>query len=232
MKLKEIIEFINEKIPESLALKNDEIGFKKNYDLNQEIKFIKIYMDLFPENDDECEDTLIITHHPPLFAPKTPTYTIHSNWDIIDGGANDALVEALGFKVIDYFDDSTGIGRVCKSNQSFGEVKKTILSKFGNARIVNNLKDDYIIRKIGIISGFGLKNPEYIKLAKTKDLDILISGDLTQESAVLAKNLKVTLIDLNHHESEVPGLYALEDVLSELDIDVEVIDEKPIEQLK
>ena len=51
MKLKEIIEFIDEKIPKSLALKNDEIGFKKDYDLNQEISYIKIYMDLFPEYD-------------------------------------------------------------------------------------------------------------------------------------------------------------------------------------
>ena len=135
-------------------------------------------------------------------------------------------------EVIDYFDDSTGIGRICKSNQSFGEVKKTVLSKFSNARIVNKVDDDYIIRKIGLISGFGLKNPEYIKLAKTKNLDILISGDLTQESAVLAKNQKITLIDLNHHESEVPGLYALEDILNELNINIEIIDEKPIEQLK
>ena len=97
---------------------------------------------------------------------------------------------------------------------------------------MNILNDNDIIGKVGIISGFGLKNLEYIKLAKNKDLNILISGDLTQESAILAKNLKITLIDLNHHESEVPGLYALGEVLKDLDIDVNVIDEKPIERLK
>ena len=63
-------------------------------------------------------------------------------------------------------------------------------------------------------------------------MDILISGDLTQETAILAKNLGITLIDLNHHESEVPGLYALADMVKELDVDIEVIDKKPIEQLK
>ena len=42
----------------------------------------------------------------------------------------------------------------------------------------------------------------------------------------------MTLIDLNHHESEVPGLYALKDVLKELDVDIEVIDKKPIEVMK
>ena len=41
MKLKEIIKFLDEKIPESLALESDEVGFKKDYDLNQDI--IKIH---------------------------------------------------------------------------------------------------------------------------------------------------------------------------------------------
>ena len=223
---------INEKIPQSLALSYDKIGFKGEYDLNQDIKSIKIYMDLFPQDDADCDDTLIITHHSPLFVPKTPTYVIHSNWDIIDGGANDALAETLNLEVISYFDDSTKIGRVCKADQTFAELKKTILDKFSNVRIVNNLSDDEFVENIGIISGFGLKNPYYIELAKDKNLNILISGDLTQECAILAKNVNVTLIDLNHHESEVPGLYALGDILDELYIDIEVIDKKPIEELK
>ena len=231
MKLKTIIDFLEDKIPSNLALDFDNVGLMGEYDLNLEISSIEIFMDLMPEYDNS-PDTLIITHHPPLFTPETPTYTIHSNWDIIDGGANDALAEILNLEVIDYFDYSTKIGRVCKSNQTFLELKKSILEKFSNVRIVNNLNDNDIIEKVGIISGFGLKNPEYVKLAKNNDLDILISGDLTQESAILAKNLKITLIDLNHHESEVPGLYALGEVLKDLDIDVKVIDEKPIERLK
>lgn len=232
MKLRYIIEFLNDRIPESLALDNDEIRFKKDYDLNQDINSIKLYMDLLPHHNVYFEDTLIITHHAPLFVPKTPTYTIHSNWDIIDGGANDALAKILGLDVIDYFDDTTQIGKVCRSNHTFADLKKTILKKFNNVKIVNKLDDDIIIKNVGIISGFGLKNPEYIKLAKDKGLDILISGDLTQECAILAKNLNITLIDLNHHESEVPGLYALGDVLRELDIDIEVIDDRPIEVMK
>ena len=72
MKLKKIIEFIDEKIPQSLALSYDKVGFKGDYDLNQDIKSVKIYMDLLPRDDVGCENTLIITHHSPLFVPKTP----------------------------------------------------------------------------------------------------------------------------------------------------------------
>lgn len=232
MKLKEIIDFIDEKIPKSAALESDEVGFKKDYDLTQDITSIKIYMDLFKQDDMNHENALIITHHPPLFIPNTPTYTIHSNWDIIDGGANEALADALKLEVIDCFDDNTNIGRICNANQRFIELKNTVLDNFNNVRIVNNLDDEKMINLVGIISGFGLKNPEYIKLAHKKKLDILISGDLIQETAILAKNLGITLIDLNHHESEVPGLYALENILKELNINIEIIDEKPMEVIK
>lgn len=232
MKLSEIIDFLDERIPKSLTLKGDEIGFKKDYDLSQDIESVKIYMDLFPEDDINSENTLIITHHPPLFLPKTPTYTIHSNWDILDGGANDALAKALNLEVIDYFDENTNIGRVCKADLKFFKLKSAVLKNFNRPRIVNNMDDERTIRNVGIISGFGLKNPDYIKLAKAKNLDVLISGDLTHETAILAKNLKITLIDLTHHESEVSGLYALENIIKELDINTEVIDKNPIEVIK
>ena len=232
MKLKEIIEFLDERIPPSLALDNDEVGFKGNYDLTEEIDTIRIYMDLLPEDDLNYKNTLIITHHPPLFVPKTPAYTIHSNWDIIDGGANDALAKALNLEVAGYFDDETNIGRICKTNQKFIQLKKQILDTFSNVRIVNNLDDKEIIRNVGIISGFGLKNSKYVLLAKNMNIDILISGDLTQETAILAMNLGITLIDLNHHESEIPGLYALGDIIKELKINVGIVDKKPIQVMK
>jgi dinuclear metal center YbgI/SA1388 family protein len=231
MKLEEIIDFIDEKIPEDLALKSDNVGLADNYDLNSDITSIKIFMDLWKEDDNFDEGTLIITHHPPLFHPKTPTYVIHSNWDIIDGGANEALADALNLNVIGYFDDETKIGRICESNYTFDEVKENITGKFENARIVNKIEDNEKISRIGIISGFGLKNPNYIKLANEKQLDLLISGDLTQETAILAIDLGITLIDLGHHESEVPGLYHLADVLEDLNINIKVIDKQPIEKL-
>ncbi len=231
MKLKEIIKFLDEKIPEDMALDFDNVGLMGNYNLNSDIESIKIFMDLWLHEDNFKDNTLIITHHPPLFKPETPTYTIHSNWDIIDGGANEALAETLKFEIIDYFDNDTNIGRICKFNSTFEKLKLTILNNFEKVNIVNILDDEKEINRIGIISGFGLKNPDYIKLAKEKKLDVLISGDLCHETAILAKNLQITLIDLGHHESEVPGLYQLSELLNELNVDIEVIDKKPIEKL-
>ena len=194
MKLKEIIEFLDSKIPEDLALDFDMIGFQGIYDLNQEITSVKILMDLLPQDDNFDENTLIITHHPPLFEPKTPTYTIHSNWDIITGGANEALAENLNLNVISVFDEETDIGRICECDCSFSELRETIRQNFKNSRIVNEPEEDIDLKRIGTISGFGLKNPEYLKMARKKNLDILISGDLTHDIAILAKFLNLTVI--------------------------------------
>ena len=231
MKLKDIIEFLESEIPNELAIQGDNIGLQDNYDLDIEINSIEIYMDLFPEDDEFLENTLIITHHPPLFKPKTPTYTIHSNWDIIKGGANEALANTLNLEVIDYFDDETKIGRICKSDYTFSQLKEIVLNNFESPRIVNSLNNIDKVNKIGIISGFGLKNPNYIKLAKSKNLDMLISGDLTQETAVLAKNLNIALIDLGHHSSEVPGLHRLKRTIQKINVPCEVIDKNPVEKI-
>ncbi len=231
MKLKDIIDLIDEKIPKNLALESDDVGVMGDYDLDMDISSIKILMDLWPEDDDFGPNTLIITHHPPLFSPKTPTYTVHSNWDIINGGANEALAKCLNLEVTGYFDDATNIGRECKVHCSFTQLRQIVLDNFKDARIVNAPDDEKTMAKVGIVSGFGLKNPDYIRLAVDKELDLLISGDLVQESAILAKNLGISLIDLGHHESEVPGLYALKHFLEEIDIKTEVIDKRPIEKL-
>lgn len=229
MKLNDIIEFLNKKIPEDLALDGDNVGLMGDYDLTLDINEIKILMDLYPEDDVFDESTLIVTHHPPLFSPKSPTFTIHSNWDIIEGGANDALADSLDLRVIENFDKSTNIGRICEANITFNELENLILTEFDYFNVVNKPDDEMMINNIGIISGFGLKNPEYIKLAKEYGLDMLISGDLTQETSILAIYLDLTLIDLGHHNSEVPGLYYLKDIIDDLNIDCEVINRIPME---
>ena len=137
MKLKEIIEFLDENIPPELALSSDKVGFSKDYDLNEDIHIIKIYMDLTPADDCFDKNTLIITHHPPLFIPETPTYTIHSNWDIIKGGANEALANKLNLKVLTSFDKTNNIGRICENNGNFKQLLDVILKDINLMEISN-----------------------------------------------------------------------------------------------
>ena len=49
MKLKEIISFLEEKVPTNLALDFDNVGLMGDYDLDSQINSIKIFMDLTPD---------------------------------------------------------------------------------------------------------------------------------------------------------------------------------------
>lgn len=230
MYAKDIFNIIDDLVPKKLALKEDNIGyFGKNFE-NYDVKSIKIMMDLLPEYDLKSKkDDLIISHHPPLFLPKTPTYVVHSNWDVIKGGANDALANYLGLKPISSFDKKTNIGRICSSNISLNKFLETVCLKFGpeNVRLVSDGEANKILKKIAIVSGFGLSNKEFIKIAKNRSVDVFLSGDLNHSNAILAKKLEVNLIDVPHHIIEIPGLIALGELIKnneEINIPIEVID--------
>ncbi len=230
MYAKDIFNIIDELVPKKLALKDDSIGyFGKNFE-NYDVKSIKMMMDLLPEYDLKfTNDTLIIAHHPPLFLPKTPTYVVHSNWDVIKGGANDALASYLGLKPVSPFDRKTNIGRICSSHISLNEFLDRVCLKFGpeNVRLVSSDKPNKILKKIALISGFGLSNKEYIKLANNISVDAFLSGDLNHSNAILAKKLELNIIDVPHHITEIPGLIRLGELIKnneEIDIPIEVID--------
>ena len=226
----DIFNIIDELIPRKLALENDKSGyFGKTFD-NLDIKNIKVILDLLPEDDLKFDNgDLVISHHPPLFMPKTPTYVVHSNWEVVPGGANDALAYYLGLKPISYFHKQTGIGRICSSTKTLDQFLALVSYKFGpeNVRLVHEGDFNKILRKIAIVSGFGLSNKEFIKLAKDRSVDAFLSGDLNHSNAIYAKKLGITLIDVSHHINEIPGLFALKELLrrnENITVPVEMID--------
>ncbi len=175
---------------------------------------------------------LLITHHPPHMEPEIPTYVIHSNWDVISGGACDALANKLEMEINDILDPETGLGRIVSPLNgpiSIGNLKSLIKEKLNVDCIKYVLSHKFLenpektVSKIAIVSGFGL-NPNFIKIAHEKGAEVYISGDLTHPGAVLAKILGIDLIDVNHHASEIPGLYALARLIQGFGVDVEVFD--------
>lgn len=226
----DIFSILDKIVPRKLALKNDKIGYYGQNFRNLDIENIKVIMDLLPQQDKEFKESdLIIAHHPPIFLPKTPTYVIHSNWDVIEGGANDALAKYLGLTPISTFHKQTGIGRICSSKHTLNEFIELVCLKFGieNVRVVNNSDSNKRLKKIAIVSGYGLSDKQLIKLAKDRSVDVFLSGDLNHSNAILANKLGVTLIDIPHHIIEVPGLIALCELINsidEIDIPIELVD--------
>lgn len=228
MKIGEILRILDEIIPQELAIENDNVGYFSRTQEKREVNNIKVLMDFLPEFEEEFDSSdLIITHHPPLFRSIIPTYVIHSNWDVIKGGSNDALVNYLELTSYSALDEETGIGRLCECDVSLNMLKKFISLKFptDNIKIVNDKNKQ--VKKLAIVSGYGLSDSNLIKLAKSSRADVFLSGDLTHKNAILAKKLGLTLIEIPHHILEVPGLVQLSKLISEnskINLPVELID--------
>jgi len=223
----EFFKAIEEIVPPNLALKNDKIGYLGPDNPQKiEINRVQVRMDILPEHDPrEAGSDLVICHHTPLFEPDFPVYVIHSNWDIVKGGANDALAECLKLWVLDVFDKKTGIGRVCSTVTTLDKFIERVSSSIHTDHINVVTNHQKIIKKIAVVSGFGLSSPEYIILACKKNVDLLLSGDLTHKNALLAKKLGICVIDATHHATEIPGLIKLSNLISKLGVKTELIDD-------
>lgn len=225
MKSDEFFKEIEKTIPKELALKNDKVGLINNFEDEFEINNVIVEMDYVEGRYDYSEFDLLILHHPPLIKTPIPGYVIHSNWDIVEGGACDALSDALGIKNRKILDLETGIGRIANyDSKRFKDVVnlvyENILPYKNELRTIEHGNNPYI-NKIAIISGFGL-NQKYIKMAHEKGADLLISGDLIHPGAVLANNLKINIMDISHYFSEIPGLYRLADLIKETGVNVKI----------
>lgn len=226
----ELFSRIEEKVPISLALSGDQVGYIGIEDPKElRIERILVLMDYYPGelSQDFLEYDLIVLHHPPRAQPPVPTYVIHSNWDLLHGGACDALADCIQITCTDVLDPETGLGRV--GITTGGPV---LLSRFiryvmrglkvGSVRTVN-FSEDRLISKVGLVSGFGL-NPNLINAAQNRGVDLYLSGDLTHPGAILAKQSDLVLIDASHYATELPGLIRLGEMLSTFGIPVTVRD--------
>ncbi|ADP77568.1 protein of unknown function DUF34 [Methanothermus fervidus DSM 2088] len=228
MKAKELFKKIEEIVPKNLAVDGDKIGFIGKDLENLEVKKVLVSMDYVPTKKLNKYDLLIL-HHPPLSKPEIPAYVIHSNWDVVKGGACDALAETLNMEIKDVLDEDSGIGRLCKIKAvSLPEFIKLIKEKLSidNVKVVNFDKN-LIVEYVAIVSGFGLSNERLVKKAYEKNADVYLSGDLIYKTMVLAYHLNLTLIDATHYFTELPGLYKLAKIISNLGIEVDIAD-KPI----
>jgi dinuclear metal center YbgI/SA1388 family protein len=225
----ELFQLLDEKVPPELALENDRIGYFGDDNPDKlEINKVQVLLDLLPCHDpSKLNADLVICHHPPLFKPRFPVYVIHSNWDIVKGGANDALAEHLGLNIMDVFDEKTGIGRICSTSTRMADfIKKlTVSLETNHIKLVNNNPPE-VIRKLALVSGFGLNKPDYVGLAHKKKMDLFLSGDLTHQSALLAKNLGVNVVDATHYATEIPGLIKLCKLVSEFGLETDLVTDR------
>lgn len=115
----------------------------------------------------------------------------------------------------------SGIGRyfTLEKEIMFSEYIKLIKEKLNIKNVRAVFKEDKLIKKAAIVNGSGAS---YIGSAKSKGVDVFITGDLKYHEALDAYESGILLIDIGHYESEVIFFEIIKNIL---------IDYKEIEKI-
>lgn len=246
LKCSKVIEFMNEFAPPKLAEDWDNIGLLVGNE-EAEINKILIALDATDAVIDEAIEkgcNMIITHHPLIFKAvgninsstalgrrimkliknDIALFSAHTNLDITKNGTNDTLAKLLGLKEIDNLCepvfDNLGLGKVgvLEKEETFEEFIKAVKASLNLEHLVVSGDKSTKIKKVGLGTG-KCSDYEYITLAKQKNCDVYITGDIAYHNAQYANDLNLCLIDATHYFSEVLIVPVIFDYLSSLSKD-------------
>ncbi|MCZ7356155.1 MAG: Nif3-like dinuclear metal center hexameric protein [Candidatus Methanoperedens sp.] len=237
MKLEEIIPILETIAPPELAEDFDAGRIGLVLDRGNDIRKIAVALDPTDHALKEAarlQASLLITHHTLIFDPVNTIskrlsdslkiaidndisiYTMHTNYDKVEGGVNDVLAGLLGLKNL----VTLPLGRV-------GEIKPC--SSNGFAHFLSKKLDapvqyagDGKIKKVMVVGGSGFRK-EYIDFALEHGADALVSGELRHDAIRYAGDL--CLFDATHYATEAP---AMKKLCEKLPVPSFFIEDKPM----
>ncbi|MDD2495257.1 MAG: Nif3-like dinuclear metal center hexameric protein [Tissierellia bacterium] len=239
MKLKSIIELINDNLKLKIPEKWDNSGLQIG-DYSNDIKNIMLILDL-DKNAVEFSVLnnidLIITHHPFIFSPlksidfstydgklirdliinNINVYSMHTNLDMADYGVNYELANLLGIKDYEILhivnDDNSGYGGISNISPinviEYANFVKSSLNCNTIKLYCNDNKKN--ISRVAFCGGSG---SEFISDAITKGADIYITGDIKYHQAQDALKNNLVIIDAGHHYTEYHSIKNIQEILN------------------
>ncbi|AID44485.1 Hypothetical protein SFBmNL_00577 [Candidatus Arthromitus sp. SFB-mouse-NL] len=229
MKISEFIDRMELLVPSNLALSYDNVGLLIG-NMESDITGLYISLDINEDIINKILDlkiNTVITHHPVIFnSIKNLSFqydntdilkcikhdinvlSYHTNLDMINNGVNDELINILKFEYNNIsilepseIDSNLGIGRIVdlsrplNINVIIDKIKTNLY--INSMRLVNNRNDS--INRICVINGSG---NSLIKLCYGKNIDLVITGDITYHTAFEAYKNRLSILDIGHFNSE------------------------------
>ena len=219
----EVIKYLESKYPKSLAYEWDNVGLQVGT-LNRKVKTVLVTLDVTKEVINEAIENkvdLLISHHPLIFKPLTSIaiesprgwminklikhdialYSMHTNYDLADGGMNDVLSKLLEINNPQLLDTIDGIGRFgsikpLKMPDFIQKLKATL--KIDMVRFIGSL--DKVVNIVGISGGSG---SNHVGQAKKQNCDVYITGDVTYHTALDCVQMGLNVIDIGHYAEQV-----------------------------
>lgn len=216
-KVKDVLEFMNVIAPFDLAMKWDNVGLLVG-DIDAEITGCVLSLDATIDTLEfaiEEKANLIITHHPVIFSGlKTVTkdslvyklvennisvISSHTNLDLVEGGVNYALADALKLVNQRPLENTEGLGRVGELEQEMTPLEfAQYLKKHTPTEAVDYTNYNKAIKTVAVVGGEG---SDYA--FSCKDADAYVSGELKHHVFVEAQNRQKQIFSVGHYESEI-----------------------------
>lgn len=231
----EVLNYLNTIAPLSTAESYDNVGLLIG-SANAVITGAATCLDITEEIIDEAvakSANLIISHHPVIFQPmkrvmaESPVYqiirndisviAIHTNFDMSEGGVNDALLELLGWESCGVVEQTqpTGLGIGAVVDLPLGFTAKALAEHCKKSLDLESVKycegEVQAITRIGVCSGSG---GDLLQKAKVLGCQALVTGDVKHSVWVEAHNCGMALIDAGHYGTEKCASHRIAALLS------------------
>ena len=237
MTLKELYDYLEEKMPLSLREEWDNDGMMCCPDTKAEVKRVLVSLDVTEEIVDYAIDRgfdLIISHHPLIFRPISSVtdsgnvsrkiikliesgvsvFSFHSRADKVVGGVNDILCDLLGIFNAESFGEG-GLGRI-------GEIDEEIALEDFVYRVKQTLGSDMVrysdglnpVRRVALVGGDG---KDFVKSAIDAGADTYLSGRISYNMMVEAAEMGINLVEAGHYFTEQPVTDFFQELLIDFD---------------
>lgn len=224
MTVRELYEYLNEKIPPSLSCAWDNDGLMCCPDSTKEAERVLVTLDV---TDAAVRYAIahgfdvIVSHHPMIFkglcavnqdhyiAAKTirllqsgiSVMSFHTRLDAVTGGVNDLLAERLGLCEWETFGEE-GIGRIGRLPQAMSATEFARLVKERlNAPTVLVSDAGLPVRRVAVLGGGGADD---VAAAQAAGADTYVTGELKYHQLTDAPEMGINLLAAGHFHTEDP----------------------------
>ena len=253
VRLNDIIDLIEKKVPLGLAYPWDNSGFLCG-DRNKEIKKIYITLDVNMYTVDEAVRVgadMIVSHHPIMFGGikridfDTPSgyvlmqlikndialYAAHTSMDCANGGINDVLAERLGIKDTEIIEKNEnfsagGLGRIgTVERTTLKDFAETVKKALGAPFVRVSGAADTIVTRVAVGGG---ACDDLIPAARAMGAEVIVTADMKYHITMDAVESGICVIDAGHYPTEVFVTEIFADILRDCGAELVISTEKDV----
>lgn len=225
MLIKDLFKAFNDIIPTENAADWDNSGEQIQFS-NEVVNRVLTTLEVTDKVIDEAiskDCNLILSHHPLLFSKfnvisdseakgnlimklisnKISVYSVHTNYDVAEGGTSDYLAKQLDLKDIITIPGSEGFAMAgflqneMKLSEFVKMASESTKTPLNEVRFTGD--GEKLVHKIGLCAGSGA---DFILNAFDVGCDAFVTGDVKYHSAQDSLELGIAVIDIGHYHSE------------------------------